>query len=105
MTQPQYEVVSPVGDEGDAKLEKKSISAAPLADLKGRKLGLVWTVFTNGDLVLHAFRDHLKARFPDTEFVEMPPGRGLRWGDYPDASIGALARELAIDGAIVTAGC
>ena len=106
MSKPQYEVVSPAGDANDSlEGEKKRFSAPPLDGLKGKKLGLVWTVFSNGDLVLHAFRDHLAKRYPDLEFVEMPPGRGLRWGDYPHQSIGELARELAIDGAIVTAGC
>jgi hypothetical protein len=105
MSQPMFEVVSPTGDPGGAKPGKTPICAPPLKDLKGRKLGLVWTVFSNGDVVLHALRDHLRKRYPDLEFVDMAPGRGLRWGDHPDASIGELARELAIDAAIVTAGC
>jgi hypothetical protein len=106
MSKPQYEVVSPLGDTADSRDSvKKAIAAPPLGSLKGKKLGLVWTVFSNGDLVLRAFRDHLSKRFPDVEFVEMPPGRGLQWGDHPDHTIGALAREMAIDGAIVTAGC
>jgi hypothetical protein len=106
MIKPQYEVVSPAGDEGDSNEgAKAAIAAAPLTTLKGKKLGLVWTVFSNGDLVLRAFRDHLRKRFPDLEFIEMPPGRGLNWGDHPNPTIGEMARELAIDGAIVTAGC
>ena len=105
MKQPRYEVVSPIGDPGDATQTTKQSCAASLADLKGKKLGLVWTAFTNGDIVLHAFRDHLAKRYADLEFVEMAPGRNLRWGDYPDPSIGELALELALDGAIITAGC
>lgn len=105
MSKPLYEVVSPVGDANDAEVQKRAIAAPPLANLKGKKLGLVWTVFSNGDLVLRAFRQHLEKRFPDLQFVEMSPGRGLNWGDHPDHTIGAVARELAIDGAIVTAGC
>jgi hypothetical protein len=106
MSKPQYEVVSPAGDANDSRQGgKKKFSAPPLDSLKGKKLGLVWTVFSNGDLVLRAFRKHLATRYPDLEFVEMAPGRGLRWGDYPDPSIGEFARELAINGAIVTAGC
>ena len=103
---PDYEVVSPVGDSRDASaVEKKTFSAAPLDSLKGKKLGLVWTEFYNGDTTLRAFREHLGKRYPDLEFVEMAPGRGLRWGDHPQASIGALAREHGIHGAVVAAGC
>ena len=105
MSKPQYEVVSPLGDASDAAVQKREIAAPALESLKGKKLGLVWTVFSNGDLVLRAFREHLAKRFPDLQFVEMAPGRGLNWGDHPDHTIGSVARELAIDGAIVTAGC
>lgn len=106
MTQPLYEVVSPLGDASDSTEGVKRAIAAPALDsLKGKKLGLVWTVFSNGDLVLRAFRDHLAKRFPDLEFVELPPGRGLNWGDHPTSSIGEVAREIGIDAAIVTAGC
>ncbi|MND00209.1 hypothetical protein D3C83_187410 [compost metagenome] len=65
----------------------------------------MWTAFSNGDLVLRALREHLAARIPDLEFVEMPPGRGLAWGDHPGRDIGELAREQALDAVIVTAGC
>lgn len=103
---PQYEVVSPAGDARDAGgSEKKTAGAAPLDRLGGKKLGLVWTAFANGDVVLRAFREHLAKRFPDLEFVEMAPGRGLRWGDHPHPSIAELARESGIDAAIITAGC
>jgi len=103
---PDYEVVSPAGDPRDAAgSEKKSFSAAPLDTLNGKKLGLIWTEFYNGDTTLRAFREHLGKRYPDLEFVEMAPGRGLRWGDHPQASIGALAREHGIHGAVVAAGC
>ena len=101
-----YEVVSPIGDARDASgSEKKTFGAQPLDDLNGKKLGLVWTEFYNGDTTLRAFREHLGKRYPDLEFVEMAPGRGLRWGDHPQASIGALAREHGIHGAVVAAGC
>ena len=106
MTQPNYEVVSPAGDMRDARGgARKEASAPPLADLKGRKIGLCWTAFTNGDVVLRHFRDHLAARYPDLEFVELMPGRGLRWGEHPEPNIGELAREQRVDAAIITAGC
>ena len=83
----------------------KAASAPPVKDLKGRKIGLCWTAFTNGDVLLRHFRDHLAARYPDAQFVEIMPGRGLRGGDHPEPNIGELAREHGIDAAIITAGC
>mgnify|MGYP001220096466 CR=1 FL=1 len=106
MSKPSYDVVSPAGDARDAgDAVKKTWSAAPLADLKGKRLGLCWTAFTNGDIVLRAFREHLAGRYPDLEFVELMPGRGLRWGDHPDPSIADLVREQRLDAALITAGC
>ncbi len=103
---PQYEVVSPAGDARDASgSEKKPAGAAPLDSLKGKKLGLIWTAFANGDIVLRAFREHLATRYPELQFIEMAPGRGLRWGDHPHPSIAELAREQGIHAAVVTAGC
>jgi hypothetical protein len=106
MTNPVYEVVSPIGDERDASAGARStVGAPPLDVLDGKRLGLVWTEYYKGDTVLRAFRDHLTERYPHLECVEMPPGRGLRWGDLPDASVADLAREHGIDGAVVAAGC
>lgn len=103
---PQYEVVSPAGDARDAEGSEKQTAGAPaLENLNGSKLGLIWTAFANGDIVLHALREHLAKRYPDLQFVEMAPGRGLRWGDHPEPSIAELAREQGIDAAVVTAGC
>lgn len=101
-----YEVVSPVGEAPDASPSKnETLGAGPLDSLTGKKLGLVWTVFANGDIALRAMRGHLEKRYPDLEFVEMEPGRGLSWGDHPDASIADIAREQGIDGALIAAGC
>jgi hypothetical protein len=101
-----YEVVSPVGDARDAAgSEKKTFGAPALDNLSGKTLGLVWTEFYNGDTVLRAFREHLGKRYPDLEFVEMAPGRGLSWGDHPHASIAELASEHGIQGAVIAAGC
>jgi hypothetical protein len=104
--EPVYEVVSPAGDAVDAAASSmRAFSAGPLDGLDGKKLGLVWTEFANGDTALRAFRQHLAGRFPGLEFVEMVPGRGKRWGDLPDASIADLARELGVNGVVVAAGC
>jgi hypothetical protein len=103
---PDFEVVSPIGDARDAAAsEKKTFGAAPLDSLNGKKLGLVWTEFYNGDTVLRAFREHLGKCYPDLQFVEMAPGRGLSWGDHPHASIAELGREHGIHGAVIAAGC
>ena len=104
--EPIYEVVSPAGDARDAAgSSKKTVGARPLDSLEGKKLGLIWTEFANGDTALRAFRQHLSQRYAGLEFVEIEPGRGKRWGDLPDASVADLAREHGIDGAIVAAGC
>jgi hypothetical protein len=101
-----YEVVSPLGDAKDAAAsQKKSVGAPALNSLSGKKIGLIWTAFANGDTALRAFREHLSKRFADLELFEMMPGRGLAWGDHPHQSIADLAREHGIDGAIVAAGC
>ena len=106
MNKSRYDVVSPAGDIRDAKeAAKKYSSAAPLADLKGKRLGLCWTAFTNGDIVLRAFQEHLGKRYPELELVDLMPGRGLRWGEHPDPSIAELAREQHLDAALITAGC
>ena len=103
---PNFEVVSPLGDASDAPgARHKTFGASPIDHLAGKKLGLVWTEFYNGDTVLRAFREHLLKRYPDLQFVEMEPGRGLSWGDHPHPSIAALALEHGINGAIVAAGC
>ena len=103
---PIYEVVSPLGEEQDGPRESgKFAPAAALADLKTGKIGLVWTVFTNGNVLLEAFEELLGRRYPGLDFVKMPPGRNARWGGYPDRSLAEFAREQGIAAAIVTAGC
>ncbi len=106
--QPLYEVLSPVGQEVAPEHGRKPDSKSPaaaLGDLNGKKIGLVWTVFTNGNVLLEALRDLLAGRYRGLQFVELAPGRNLHWGDYPDKSIGAWAREHEIEAAIVTAAC
>ena len=106
MSKARYDVVSPLGDALDAKdAVKKTSSAPPLSSLKGKRLGLCWTAFTNGDIVLRLFREHLSKRFPDMEFVEFAPGRGLRWGEHPEPDIADIVREERLDAALITAGC
>jgi hypothetical protein len=104
--EPVYEVVSPAGvepavqDAGAAKY-----SAPPLEHMAGKRIGLIWTVFPNGNLILEAFEKLLGARFSGMTFVKLPPGRGLLWGQNPDSSLAEVVREQSIDAAIVAAGC
>jgi hypothetical protein len=106
MTEPRYHVVSPVGEaETTTREGRNNIPAAPpLANLTGQKIGLLWTVFTNGDILLNALADWITRKFPGVECVKLMPGRTLAWGDYPDLSLPDLAREMGVDAAIVTAG-
>jgi hypothetical protein len=95
-----YEVVSPVG--------KSAVHVFPLSPrlstLEGRKIGFVWNLFANGDVLADALADHLARRFKGLETVRLPSGKELRWGDYPDPSIREVVRESGIDALIATAG-
>jgi len=103
---PVYEVVSPVGESVDDKAaatgaKSQRISpAAAVPDLNGKKIGLVWSAFKNGNVFLEAMEDLLGKRFKDTEFVKLPSGKGLRWGDHPQESMAELAKQVKLDAAI-----
>lgn len=105
--QPVFEVVSPVGEESaadDAAGSKGRITpAAPLEDFSGKRIGLVWSAFRNGNVYLDATQALLSKRFPGVEFVRLPGGAGLEWGDRPHESIGELGRKAGIDAAIAAA--
>lgn len=104
---PVYEVVSPVGKPAAQKKSPDARSkpgTSALPDLHGKKIGLIWVRFNNGNVLLEAFRDLLAKRFNDLDFTKLPPGRGLTHEDHPDESIGDIAREAGIDAAIVTVG-
>ena len=99
-TEGVYEVISPLG-----KSTVKVIPPAPrLSTLEGKKIGLVWNVFMNGDVLSNAFADLLKKRFKQIETVKLPSGKGLKWGDYPDPSIKDLLKENKIDAVIASVG-
>jgi hypothetical protein len=108
-----YEVVSPLGESiaekrnTDARVEAKSGKFAPAAPLRGlnyKKIGLVWSAFTNGNVFLEAMQGLLAARFNGLEFVKLPGGKGLHWGDHPDESMADLAKEARLDAAIAAVG-
>ena len=106
MNEPVYAVVSPVGEaQTTTRQGKEKIpSAPPLANLNGKRIGLLWTVFTNGNILLEALAEAIAQRYPKLECVKLMPGRNRNWGDYPDLSLPEYAREMGIDAAIVTAG-
>jgi len=94
-----YEVVSPLG-----KSTVKVVSPAPrLKSLEGKKIGLIWNVFANGDVLATALGDLLSKRFK-LETVKLPSGKGLKWGSYPEPSIKDVIKEAKIDALIATVG-
>lgn len=104
--EPMYEIVSPEGEEPRGAFDSgKFAPAPPLADLNGKKIGLIWTVFTNGNVLLEAFAELLARRYPGLSFVNIAPGRNAEWGGYPDRTLPEFTREQGIDAAIVSAGC
>jgi hypothetical protein len=106
--QPQYEVVSPSGEPvGESRTGAAGGTippAPPIADFTGKRVGLVWSAFKNGNVFLEAMEDLIGARFGSVEFVKLPAGRNLRWGDHPHESMADLAREARLDAAIAAVG-
>ena len=110
---PFYEVVSPLGEPIAEKTTTdprsgfkagKIAPAAPTKDLNGKRIGLIWAAFTNGDVFLEALAGLLTERFKGLQFVKLRAGRGLHWGDHPHESIADLAREAELDAAIAAVG-
>lgn len=95
-----YEVVSPLRKYA----VKKVIPALPVDGLEGKKIGLFWTIFTNGDVLAGMLDEELSRKFEKVEVVKLPAGKDLKWGDYPNESIEGVVREAGIDAAIVLVG-
>lgn len=102
-TEPIYEIVSPLGE--DLSRDKAIEPAQPLTALAKQRIGLIWTEFTNGNVLLEAFEALLSKRFPGLSFVRLAPGRHAEWGGSPDPTLRELVREQGLDAAIITAGC
>ncbi len=97
----QYEALSPVAEP----LARKISPASPLARLEGRKIGFMWTIYTNGDLLADALIDLLRKRFVNIETVKLPAGRARHWGEYPDhATIADVVKESGVDAVVVGVG-
>jgi len=95
-----YEVVSPLG-----RSTAKIVPLTPrLSTLEGKKIGFVWHVFANGDVLANAFADLLSKRFKSLESVKLPSGKGLKWSDYPDPSIKDVVKAAKVDALIATVG-
>ena len=110
---PVFEVVSPLGEPIAEKATTdprtgfkagKIAPAVPVKDLNGKRIGLIWAAFTNGNVFLEALSELLSARFKGLEFVKLPAGKGLHWGDHPHESIADLAKEAKLDAAISAVG-
>lgn len=106
---PVYEVLSPEGVPVGEKAATpgatsgKRKPAAGIPDLNGKKIGLVWSAFKNGNVFLESMEVLLGERFKGIEFVKLPGGSGLRWGDHPNEGVAQLARESGVDAAIAAA--
>ncbi len=97
-----YEVVSPLGKRAGGSIP----SVSPLTGVEGKTLGVMWTLYTNGDVLAKALMDLLEKRFNNLKFIMLPPGKGLQWGNYPDnQTIGDVVKESGVDALIVTMGC
>ena len=97
-----YEVVSPAGKSAAKEMPRPASAGL---DLVGKKVGLVRIPFPNGDVLLEKMADLMKQRFQGMEFVKLPSGKGLTWGDDPDSSLTDLGKESGIDAALVAVGC
>ncbi len=97
---PSYEALSPVAEP----LSRKIAPAPPIAGLEGKKIGFMWTIYTNGDLLADALIDLLRKRFAKLEAVKLPAGKTRRWGEYPDHSIADVVREAGVDAVVVGVG-
>ena len=95
-----YEALSPLAEP----LARTIAPASALAGLEGKKIGFMWTIYTNGDLLADALMDLLGKRFANVESVKLPAGKGQRWGEYPDHSIADVIKESAVDAVVVTVG-
>ena len=66
MTEPVYEVVSPLGRRSVAE---QTPLAPRLADLGGRTVAFVWDHVFKGDVMFERFARAATERFPDVRFV------------------------------------
>jgi hypothetical protein len=95
-----YEAVSPLG----RSTVKMTPTSPRLSSLEGKKIGFVWNLFTNGDVLSDTLADLLTRRFRHLETIKLASGKGLKWGSYPESSIKDVVKEAEIDALISTVG-
>ncbi len=97
-----FEVVFPAGKPATTEALGKASAGV---DLTGKKLGLVQIPFPNGDVLLESLAGLMKEQFKGLEFVKIPSGKKLAWGDYPDNTLTEVVKESGINAALVAVGC
>lgn len=98
---PIYDIVSPAGK----RIIEAISPVGPLLSIEGKKIAFVWGSFTNGNVLLDALMGLFEKRFKTSKLTRLPSGKGLRWGDSPDETIGATVREAGVDAVVVAVGC
>ena len=78
-----YDVVRPLGKS----TAKTQVPAPPLSGLEGKKVGFVWSIFPNGDIVAEALMDYFGKTIRGFEGVKLPPGKGASWGNTPTRAL------------------
>jgi hypothetical protein len=102
LTEPVYEVISPLGPVRESKLEP----VPGLPDLTGRKVGFVWDSLFDGDFLFEVISGELQQRFGGMEFFGYQ-----RFGDIhgPDEKrvleeLPGLMHQLGIDAMVAGVG-
>ena len=98
--EPIYKVVRPLGRSTHRKLPL----APPLRDFRGKRIGFVWNIFTNGDILSDQFTDLLAERFEAMNFVRLPSSREGKWGEYPSEDFPDVVKESGVDAVIALVG-
>ena len=97
---PLYEVLSPLGRSAAESIP----SAPPLPYLNDKRIGFVWNIFTNGDLLAESLADLLVQRFETLKFVNLPSGKKGKWGEYAYKDFPDVVREAGVDAVISVVG-
>ena len=85
----QYAVVAPVAPATDTG----NRVGAPLRDLSGKRIGLLWDWYFKGDEMFAILREELGRRYPGISFIG-PDEFGSTHGDREDEVIGNLTSQL-----------
>jgi hypothetical protein len=95
-----YRVVSPLGSPTIASVPY----APPLSGFDGKKIGFVWNLFTNGEILADTFAGLLKERFDHMHFVRLPSGKFGKWGEYPHEDRPEVVKNSGVDAVIALVG-